>query len=273
MAGKTIAEKSFLSTFPKGQIAWSGLQDGTQKEISDGLALQVDRDRKNGQGIITDFFPDSTTLLEEWEYTFRLPTGKLLTVEQRKARLAASWTKKSPASYTGMNEIYELSGFDLIARPLLPTEDPRDIIEESADVLEYLAVCGAARCGQLSESSRCGAFQIIEGTADPLVFANGRPGDLVKNYITKCGVSRCGQLQTSSRCGNFEGSRILPPDITIPDDDVWWPLIYIIEGKDGGFAQVPAELEEAFIFLTYKIKPLFMWAIAKAEFIDGGSMS
>lgn len=263
----TVSEKSISSLFPEGEATWSGMEDGTQKEFSDGLAAQIERDRENGEEIKKDFFPDTTTQFTEWGDVFRLPSLSSLSDSQKRDLLTATWRKISPATYTGMNQIYELSGFDLIARPLLPTEDPRDIATSDEDVKIYLTVAGAARTGQLSESSRTGAFEIIPGTSSPVVFANGRPGDLVKNYITKCGVSRTGQLSNSSRCGNFEGSTIDPPDIIIPDDDVWWPLIYIIEGKDGEFAQVPVELKEAYEFLTYKIKPLFMWAISRVVYV------
>lgn len=266
MSGPTIAEKSLASTFPKGEIAWEGMQSGVQREINDGLAIQINRDRLNGKAIITDFFPFMTTLIKEWEDTFRLPTGEFLTQAQRIARLLASWTKKSPATYTEMNEIYALSGIPVVARPLESGEDPRTIANSGIDILVYETVTGIARTGQLSESSRTGAFTIIPGTTDPIVMADGRPGDAITNYITVTGVARTGQLSTSSRVGAFEGSRLIPPNPTIPDDDWTWGMIYIIEGSDGDFAQVPIELREAFEFLTYKIKPQMMWAIARVEY-------
>jgi len=268
----TISEKAISSLFPKGEIAWEGMSGGTQKEISDGLAVQMERDRINGENIVKDFFPETTTFLEEWEFTFRLPTGELLTDEQRIARLNAAWTKKSPAAYTLMNEIYALSGFDVIARPLDPAEDPRVIANTDVDIRTNLCKCGAARCGQLSESSRCGSFEVDKGTESPIIFGDGRPGEIVSNYITKCGVSRCGLLQTSSLCGNFQGSRFLPANFIIPDEVWTWPLIYILERSDGEFAQVPIELQDAYDFLTLKIKPNLMWAISRVEYVDGGML-
>ena len=119
----------------------------------------------------------------------------------------------------------------------------------------------------MSNSSRCGGFATIPGTATVEIFANGRPGESKLNYITVCGAARCGQLSNSSRCGNFEGSRIDPPEIIIPDDVWTWPLMYVIEREDGEYAQIPIELKEAFEFLTYKIKPLFMWALARVEYV------
>ena len=264
MSLPTISEKSLASTFPKGELAWEGMQSGIQKEISDGLAAQIDRDRINGQDIINDFFPYETTLLKEWEDTFRLPNGTALTQDQRLARLEEAWTKKSPAAYSLMNEIYALSGFDIIARPLLPTEDPRVIATTDVDVLYWDTKTGQSVVGP---NTRTGAFTIDYGTVPPVIFVNGRPGTTIKNYLTKCGVARTGQISLSSLCGNFQGSIILPPDITIPNDDWTWPLIYILEDSNGNFAQIPLELKEAYEFLTYKIKPLFMWAISRVEYI------
>lgn len=261
----TLTERSLKAAQPTGQIAWKGLNGGSQGEISDGIAIQLERDRQNGKAIITDFFPFLTTLQKEWEEVFRLPSGELLTQDQRTARLLAAWDKRSPASFDGTNEIYLLSGLNVIARPLEPGEDPRDIADSDQDVIVYDSVTGLNTV--TGPNTRTGAFTIIPGTAETRIFADGRPGIVAKNYITVCGTSRTGQLSLTSRCGNFEGSRLDPPLITIPDDTWTWALIYIIEGPDGEFAQVPAELRDAFDFLTYKIKPQFMWAISRVEFI------
>jgi len=226
----SISEKSLASTFPIG-FTWDGMAIGVMRELSDGLSIQIERDRQEGIKIKTDFFPYTTEFLEEWEFTFGLPIGKDLTDEQRVSRLVASWQKLPPGTYTGTNFLYALSGLDIIARPLLPTEDPRIIAEE----------------------------------VDSQIFANGRQGIVSKNYITVCGLSRCGNISNSSRCGNFEGSKILPPIIGIPDDNWTWPLIYILEDKAGGPAFILENQLDSFLFLTYKIKPLFMWAIAKYQ--------
>jgi hypothetical protein len=43
-------------------------------------------------------------------------------------------------------------------------------------------------------------------------------------------------------------------------------MVYIIEDFSGNFAHVPYQLKNAFDFLTFKIKPNFMWAIVRVEF-------
>lgn len=263
----TLIEKSLASLMPKGEIAWQGMTSGSQREITDGISVQGERDRENGKKILKDFYPLTTTLFREWEETYGLPTGELLTDEQRKNRLNETWRRISPATFDGMNKIYELSGIPVVARPLQPGEDPRDLIAGGATVKEFLTVTGTAKTGQLSEFSRCGAFTIIPGIDGIGVIADGRPGTVSKKYITVCKTSRCGQLSTSSRCGNFEGNKITPPLVTIPSDPVWWPLIYVVESPLGDIAQIPEELKDAFIFLTLKNKPNFMWVITRVEYV------
>lgn len=258
MSDLTLTEKSIKSLLPSGP-SWIGKNSGLMKDLNDGLALQVERDRQSGKNIIKDFYPDTTTQLAEWEYTYRLPSGLLLTDAQRRARLKANIKKITPATYSKTNEIYALSGFNLIARPLLPTEDPR-VIASSGDITrEYTSVFGESRFGDFV----FGGYDEVPGTAEVIVFANGRPGAVSLNYLSVFGESRFGDFVF----GDFLGSKILPPDITIPDDEEYWPLIYVIEAPDGDFAQLPVELKEAYEFLTYKIKPLFMWALSRVEYV------
>lgn len=298
----TISEKALKLLFPKGELAWRGMQNGTQGELAEGLAIQIERDRQSGKNIVNDFYPSTTTLQKEWEEVFRLPSGELLTVEQRAKRLEASFSKIAPGSFDGMNEIYELSGLDVIARPLIPGEDPRIIATTSQGASEslvptfqfdtnyginnrygansiygkfsyplkpapsivYHTIFGEAKYGL---ESIFGDFTETFGTVQPKIFADGRPGIPVKNYISKYGKMRYGNISTSSRYGNFEGFLETDPILTIPDDVWTWAMIYIIEDSSGNFAQIPIELKEAFEFITYKNKPEFMWGISRVEYV------
>lgn len=261
-----VAEKSLISLMPKGEIAHDGLKNGNQRKILNGISAQLNNDRLKGKSILTDFFPETTTQLEEWERVFRLPSGELLTSDQRKARINSAWNKIPPGTFDGMNKIYELSGLNCIARPLLPGEDPRELSEGSITAKKYITTTGNAKTGNLSDLSRCGAY-IIYGDTGLAVLGDGRPGELSINYTTVCNISRCGQLSTTSRCGNFEGYTQNDPYFPILDIEWSWPLIYVIEAPDGNYAQIPTELRDAFYFLTLKNKPLFMWAIARVEYV------
>lgn len=261
-----VTEKSLTSLMPKGEIAHRGLKNGNQRKILNGISTQFNNDRLKGKSLLTDFFPETTTQFEEWERVFRLPSGELLTDEQRKARINASWNKIPPGTFDGMNKIYELSGLDCIARPLLPGEDPREIADGAITSKKYITTAGQAVTGELSDYSRCGAY-LIYGSTGLAVLGDGRPGELSINYITVCNHSRCGQLSTTSKCGNFEGYTLKDPFFPILDVEWSWPLIYIIESPGGGFAQIPEEMKDAFYFLTLKNKPLFMWAIARVEYV------
>lgn len=262
----SVVEKSLISLMPKGEIAHSGLKNGNQRKILNGIAGQAENDRLNGKQIVTDFFPYTTTQIEEWERVYRLPSGALLTNEQRKARINSVWSKIPPGAFDGMNKIYKIAGLNCIARPLLPGEDPQVLSEGAYLGKNYLTVTGVAKTGDLSEISRCGAYIIYESTGLSVI-GDGRPGDLVINYITRCNISVCGQLSTSSKCGNFEGYKSNEPFFYIPSTQWTWPLIYVIEREDGEYAQIPEEMKETFYFLTLKNKPLFMWAIARVEYV------
>ena len=225
-----LAERTLKDLMPNGPT-WEGKENGVMSEQLKGLAVQFERDRLSGKQITLDFFPTSTTQLKEWEYVFRLPNGSSLTVDQRRKRLVASWTKKSPSAYSSINQIYALSGLDVIARPLAENEDPR--------LIDY----------------------------DDIIFSSGSPGAFVKNYVAACGIMHCGDISESSFCGAFTGGREIPIEVTIPDDNKYWPLIYVLEAPSGGKAQVPGELKAAFESLTFKNKPLFMWALSRVEYV------
>jgi hypothetical protein len=257
-----LIEKSLKSLFPTGEIAWDGMNNGTMREISDGLAIQGDRDYKDGKSIVTDFYPNTTTLQTEWEETYKLPAGEILTPEQRTARLNAVWSREEVASFDGMNHMYELSGIPVIARPLLPSEDPRVIAEAKPVFDVFTTVFDDVVFGV---DSVFGGFSEIEAEFLPTIFADGRPGDPAINYLTVFDDIVFG---VDSVFGDFEGSRVDPPQLTIPDETWTWPMIYIIEGLDGEFAEIPIELKDAYEFLTYKNKPNFMWAISRVVFFE-----
>jgi len=263
MASNTVSAKSLKTLFPTGP-EWEGMTAGVMRELSDGIAVQAERDRENAKKILSDFFPESSTIVDEWEAVFRLPSGQFLTASQRAARLASAWRGVAPGSYTGMNEIFQLSGLAVKARPLAPGEDPRVLAAYSELKIKWLTKCGTAyRCGL---NSRCGEKEIIQVTQRPVVFANGRRGNEVKNRIIRCSATtRCG---LNSRAGEYRGYVITPIQITIPANELYWPMIFVIEGYGGDFANVPAVLKTAFEFTTYKIKPLFMWAITRVSYVS-----
>lgn len=290
----TITERALSLLHPSGEIAWSGMQNGTQKDLSDGIATQFGRERQIGKDIVNDFFPSDTTLLTEWEEVFKLPSGELLTNQQRRGRLKAVWSRISPGTFTGMNMIYALSGLDVIARPLAVGEDPRVIAAADQETIIYDTAYGKSvygldtRFGEktiipgtgeekvyislfgssvFGTNTKYGGFKLTESTAKPKILADGRPGTPQKNYISVFGSSKYGGFTASGRYGNFQGFKIEDPELTIPDDEWIWGMIYVIESPEGEFAQIPLKMKDAYEFLTYKNKPHFMWAISRVEYV------
>lgn len=225
-----ITNRAFKSLFPTGP-AWIGKDSGITSELISGMSQQTARDKIDGNNIIKDFFPTETTMLTEWEYVFRLPANELLSAPQRIARLVAAWNKEAVASYSGINADYARSGIPVVARPLGQSEDPRLITDYEQ------------------------------------IFVNGSLGELYLNYIGACGIMHCGEIQESSYCGAYNGTVEVPPNIVIPDDNTYWPMIFVLEDAGGGIAQIPIELREAYNFLTWKNKPLFMWGISRVAYV------
>ena len=292
MADSTISSKSLQSVFPTGP-AWDGMNDGLMRKLSDGIALQVERDRLEAIKILSDFFPDSTALVSEWESVFKLPNGSELTATQRAKRIAGAWAHISPGSYDGMNELYSLSGFDVVARPLAYGEDPRELAE-IGDATIYKNRCGdtSVVCGAIDISgvkvlgsggnvvgangsvigeytydytNRCGDYTEVV-TPDTRVFADGRPGSITTDYIARCGDTSIVCGDTDIVCGGYSGYIVEEPEITIPDDTWTWGLMYVLDDGAGGYASIPIELQSSYEFLTLKIKPLFMWAISRVYY-------
>lgn len=226
----SLTNRTLTNLFPTGP-AWKGKESGVISEQIDGVSQQTSRDREDGKNIINDFFPLKTSLLNEWEYVFRLPFNQELTDTQRRARLEAAWNKEAVASYSLINADYERSGIPVIARPLAETEDPRLISDYDQ------------------------------------IFVNGSLGELFLNYIGACGIMHCGEIQESSFCGTFQGTIEVPKTVVVPDDDTYWPLIFVLEDVGGGKAQIPTELKQAYEFLTWKNKPLFMWGISRVDYV------
>jgi|WetSurMetagenome_2_1015567.scaffolds.fasta_scaffold23308_2 uncharacterized protein YmfQ (DUF2313 family) len=261
----TIAEKSLASCYPTGP-EWEGVENGVMREQIAGCAVQLERDRQAAIKILSDFMPYSTTLVDEWEKTFALPQNADMTLTQRAARLVATWKHISPSSFDGINEIYQLSGFNVTARPLKPTEDPRILAANLNKYWQYVDHCGDlnAHCGDLT--AQCGDYEELPLIPIPRIFADGRHGTVEKNFTDHCGdlTARCGDL--TAQCGDYSGYNINDPAVIIPDDIWTWGLIYIIDDGSGGFANIPSYLKTAYEFLTLKIKPLFMWAISRINY-------
>lgn len=227
---ENLAGKTLKTLIPSGP-SWIGKNTGAMSEQVSGLSVQLERDRQDGKSIVSDFFPTDTTLISEWEYVFRLPASPGLSLIQRRDRLKAAWNKEAVASYSLLNADYARSGIPVVARPLSGAEDPRLINDFDQ------------------------------------IFVNGSLGGLFLNYIGACGIMHCGDIEESSHCGTFSGTIEVPVSVTIPDDNKYWPLIFVLEDIGGGVAQIPGELKQAYEFLTWKNKPLFMWGISRASYV------
>ena len=147
-------DKSTERLMPHGWC-WNGARIGSIKEMTDGLSVQIDRDRIEGQNIIRDYFPQNTTFIEEWENILALPLGLSLTDQQRRDRIEAARSSYPVNTFSGQASFINLSGFNIKCIPLEPAQDPNTLTR-------VLEVIGDGRYSGLGHT-----FTLPEGPADP----------------------------------------------------------------------------------------------------------
>ena len=225
--------KSLQSLFPDGSI-WSGKCENDFEKFLLGLSAEFERARQNGKSIVSDFFPDTTAMLDEWEEIFSLPEAQL-TDTQRQQRLSMMWFLlfNGCIQSTSMEEVFEKTGIKANVRVLQPNENP----------LVYIADNGFLQYG-LYGGKTWGS-------------ANARWGSLNSNIQNILLVNGENILFTVS-----EGFKYV-----IPADSNYWGCIFIIETPDNNPIEIPIALRETILTMCYRIKPLHMWGILRAKFI------
>jgi len=207
--------------------------------------------------ITNDFFPDTTTVPDRWESAFSLPQGIGLTIEQRRARLESRWRILSTGTMQSeiMEEIFALSGFaNVRVRVLRPYEDPRPYVVGSG-----ISVYGRFGAEYGTSAARFGASDADKA----IILANPDGFSLEKSYNNSFGSVIWG----TDIFGTFDGYYVQPVVYSIPNNQAFWGLLYIIEHVDGSTYDVDSALRDVFLQLAYFMKPLHMWGIARVRFI------
>lgn len=264
MASDLIKE-STKKLFPTG-TAWAGVTDGDIGDQIDGLSGQIEQDRLLGQQIKNDFFPKTTEALEEWETIYSLTTTGTLTIDQRIERLEAIYKEDPVSTIDGQNQYYALNQFNLVVRPLRNGEDPRDIVSENSGPSVF------NRTGQ-----QFNGVDVRFGNSEvgfvPFILTNGMHPDTVRIFKTLFGNKTVSEPNIGSQFGfpQFGGvvgyKNIERPSVRLPDEEDNWGLIYVIEGFNDEVGIVPLQRKADFFKTTFRIKPLFMWAIARVQFV------
>jgi len=247
---------SIKELLPDGP-AWEGKTSGQMGKFLDGLDEEYERLIEKCLKITNDFFPDTTTVPERWESAFSLPQGIGLTLEQRRARLESRWRILSTGTMQPeiMEEIFALSGFsDVRVRVLRPYEDPRPYVVGSG-----VSVYGRVGAEYGTSAARFGASDADKA----IILANPDGFSLEKSYNNSFGSVIWG----TDIFGTFDGYYVQPVVYSIPNNQAFWGLLYIIEHVDGSIYEVDGALRDVFLQLAYFMKPLHMWGIARVRFV------
>ena len=121
-----IVEKSTERLMPHGWC-WNGARIGAIKELTNGLSVDIDRGRIDGENIVRDYYSDTTTFLNEWEKILALPPVDSLTDAQRRNRIQAARSLYPTNTFTGQASFINLSGFNVRVIPLEIAQDPSAI--------------------------------------------------------------------------------------------------------------------------------------------------
>jgi len=104
--------------------AWAGSRTGSMREMNEGLAIHIDKNRADGKNIIRDYYPQETEQIDEWDGVLALPAVATLSDADRRKRIEATRSGLPVNLFSGQTEFINLSGFNVRLRPLEEAEDP-----------------------------------------------------------------------------------------------------------------------------------------------------
>lgn len=253
---------------PDGR-AWRTTIDKRLRQFFQGLADTPSDVKDAADSVWLDLLPESTTELSEWERQFGLPST-VLTEEQRRERLAATWKAliggQAPRY---IQDTLRANGFDVYVHewwePSTPPtpgnfgnptpRNPLMWLRREFTGVSLLVECGEAlaACGE--------AFAEAGNSLNP----RGYP--LVnKIFETRPDVlPLCGELvaeagEADALCGNFTEFKDFLKEYIVPNDPTKWPYFLYIGGETfGDIANVPPNRKDEFEALCLKICPTQQW--------------
>ncbi|HII0646831.1 TPA: YmfQ family protein [Salmonella enterica subsp. enterica serovar Yopougon] len=113
--GMTTYQRVFLQLLPTG-LAWNKDSDSTLAKLSGALADSPERDAGSIASVLTERFPDqSTVLLEDWEKWLGLPdcTSAGQTVEERRTAAAEKYRMVGSLNRQFYIDLAARYGFDI----------------------------------------------------------------------------------------------------------------------------------------------------------------
>lgn len=187
-----------------------------------------------------DFFPATTTKLDEWFRQFGLKNSGSLTDAEKRAKLDGAWKATGSLSPRYLQDTLHNQGFTEVFvhewwEPGTQPPPGTKVCTTPRNPLTYLQQGGAtefpgAECGEPDMEcgeafAECGNNRNTQGYPLQNIITSS-----VQGYITLCGepAAECGE--SSMGCGNFTTLEEQVIEPVIPTDPTKWPYFIYIGG-------------------------------------------
>jgi len=183
-----------------------------------------------------DRFPETTTMIDEWESEFGLRYVPSLTEQQRRDRLDRAWKPVENQSPSMIQKALQDNGFDVYVHEWwVPGTEPAVGVQACATPRDPTAISG-------------------------LVMLVNKIVTIKKIFNAQLGNPSAQLGHPKATLGNYSGMSQTAKVYPVPTDSAEWPYIfYVGDSSFGTFADVPAERKEEFEELLLKISPAQQW--------------
>lgn len=262
---------SFLDTYkallPDAR-AWALTIDKQLRQFFEGLSEFPADVQVYFEEVYFDLFPQTTRELEAWENQFSLFTGEVLTVQERRDRLAAAWKALGGQSPRYLQDSLQARGFDVYIHEWWEFGSAPPIVRSPFAALSAESGFPYVQCGE--PLSECGEPSALFGNGP------GGGGYLLVNKLLStsrkimslagAGIMHAGH--TNALSGYFEELAFTEAEYNIPLDPAFWPYFLYIGGEVfPEKADVPIERREEFEDLCLRLCPAQQWLVLLINYV------
>lgn len=224
---------------------------GNAKNLKEAIEAQLGLLFSRFKEVKANRFLDSSNLLEKWALELEVKKYPYLTDEELRKKLQIKKLSTSTMSAGGLNKIFKLSGFDVLAYPLNPDENPSNNDSISNP-------------NQMSEKKE---MSVMTTMMIPTLetFVNGKRKEIRPQYEEIMGdTSKMG----SSTMGKFLGyEEVVIEDLQPDNNQDTWSYWFIIAGESRQEeGKVPLYRKEEFLDLLSEFKAAHMGVILKVRY-------
>lgn len=226
----SLTSKALSLLFPKGP-AWGRRSSLGRAALEAGVAAALDEALVSpSRQMMLDVFPQTTTMISEYDEAFDLPILPSESEDTRRARLASFWgIIANGAPVIGdMQTILQNGGFPARVRGVASAETAQSLL----DFVGH------------SVFDRIGARRSADGVRRDNADGTG------KAFLLTDGV------QISSNAADLE---------FLSSEPEWWEALLVVEDLNGGYLQAPGA-KDWFFEIMHKIKPAHFWVVCRVTF-------